>query len=454
LFCKADYDLKKSTTIVTCAKKQRYSSQQIESLVTFLTFDEENSQDDQILVNFYKKALCYIEENFEKTSKSSQSTSSNTKTKTSVVDVESNENENSKKAPMKTAGDVRRRIQWDENINKEHITVGYLDRFLGIKECKFGAFDWGDIVLADMGALAIPEHRINYFKYKNEIIWDKNTRIDNVYGSTGSNITIYEVIERLGDATSNPADIQLEDYEESEEVHKLGRAKTTKLPPNYFVSIPIENRELIQNLANFTNEILDANKFIEEFLVPSTSYHLTLCTLRIESPEELELAKVCLAETLSNYFEFVKEEDKSKSIKLKFEGIGEFFNKTFFVKCLSEQLTEVENLKKLILDNFGSKKLNTTGNYYDFVPHLTIFKIKSRPTNSLTFDISSSKKSSQNNTQFSTVRSVVDESLWQKYQSFNFGEVFLEKIDLCKMCNIFNMKNYPVEFSIDFKQNS
>ena len=67
---------------------------------------------------------------------------------------------------MKTAGDVRRRIQWDENINKEHITVGYLDRFLGIKECKFGAFDWGDIVLADMGALAIPEHRINYFKYK------------------------------------------------------------------------------------------------------------------------------------------------------------------------------------------------------------------------------------------------------------------------------------------------
>lgn len=400
-----------------------------------------------ILVEYYKKALRYIDENFEKTMPTL--TRVNTETKKTVSDVEiEEESESSKKAPMKTAGDVRRRIQWDENISKEEITVGYMDRFLGLKECKFGNFDWGDIVLADLGALAIPEHRINYFKYKNEIIWDKNTRLDNVYGSTGSNITIYDVIERLGATTSNLANIQLEDFEESEEVHKLGRSKTTKLPPNYFVSIPIENNELINNLVNFNNEILDANKAVEDFLVPPTSYHLTLCVLRIENPDELEAAKMSLVDTISKYFEFVKEEEKSKSIKLKFEGIGEFFNKTFFVKCLSDQLAAIETLKKLILENFETKKLITTGNYYEFVPHLTIFKIKNRPSNFLS---SGSKKTSLNNTQNSTVRSIVDDKLWQKYQNFNFGEEFLEKISLCKMCNIFDLKSYPIEFLVDIK---
>ena len=57
---------------------------------------------------------------------------------------------------MKTAGDVVKRIQWDSEINEEYIVVGYLDRFVGIKECTFNTFDWGDIVLADLGALGEP----------------------------------------------------------------------------------------------------------------------------------------------------------------------------------------------------------------------------------------------------------------------------------------------------------
>ena len=56
-----------------------------------------------------------------------------------------------KKCSMKTSEDVLNRIQWDNEINKEYITVGYLDRFLGLKECHFNQFDWGDIVEADLG---------------------------------------------------------------------------------------------------------------------------------------------------------------------------------------------------------------------------------------------------------------------------------------------------------------
>ena len=277
--------------MVTCARKQRYSSEKLDSLVKHLAIDEHCNENDQMLVNLYTKAVGYLDEHFEKSPSAvslvnSANSAVDAAKKTKSDEHETVETENAKKASMKTAGDVRRRIQWDEQINKEEITVGYLDRFLGIKECKFGSFDWGDIVLADIGALAIPEHRIHYFKYKNEVVWDKNTRLDNVYGSTGSNITIYDVMSRL-DGQANIAEDKMQaDYDE-EVVHKLGRAKTpaSKLPPNYFVSIPIKNQELVDKLDNLAKDLLESNQYVENFLLPTSSYHLTLCTLRIESPD-------------------------------------------------------------------------------------------------------------------------------------------------------------------------
>lgn len=101
-----------------------------------------------------------------------------------------------KKAPMKTATDVINRIQWDEKLNPEDFTVGYLDRFLGIIENSFSSFDWEDITSVDQTILAIPRHRIQYFKYHDDIVWDKNKRLDCVFGSTGSGQTILDIIHQ------------------------------------------------------------------------------------------------------------------------------------------------------------------------------------------------------------------------------------------------------------------
>lgn len=188
---------------------------------------------------------------------------------------------------MKTANDVINRIQWDEEINKEFITVGYLDRFLGLKECSFNTFDWGDIVLADLGALAVPEHRIAYFKYKNEIIWDKKSRMDNIFGSTGSNITIRNVVKRLENTEFE------QKPEEQEEVHKQGRADGAKKDqtPNYFISIPVISSEIKENMHTLAYDLLAINPDVDNFLVPDTSAHLTVCTLRIDSDEEIQNVK-------------------------------------------------------------------------------------------------------------------------------------------------------------------
>lgn len=107
---------------------------------------------------------------------------------------EEEEVKDEKKASMKTADDVIKRIQWDANLPQDEFLVGYIDRFLGIQEKYFTSFSWEDIASVDYTVLAVPKHRIEYFKYKDIKVWDKPRRIDNVFGSTGSKTTIYDVI--------------------------------------------------------------------------------------------------------------------------------------------------------------------------------------------------------------------------------------------------------------------
>ncbi|XP_070583039.1 leukocyte receptor cluster member 9 [Erythrolamprus reginae] len=100
-----------------------------------------------------------------------------------------------KKPPMKTAEDVISRLLWDSQVPAEQFSIGYLDRFLGILEEPFTSFSWEDLASVGPGILAIPKHRIQYFKYRDRVVWDKVTRTDDVFGSTGSGKTILEVME-------------------------------------------------------------------------------------------------------------------------------------------------------------------------------------------------------------------------------------------------------------------
>jgi uncharacterized protein (UPF0248 family) len=99
----------------------------------------------------------------------------------------------SKLPSLRTAEDVISRICWDADLDKEAFTVGYLDRFLGVVEKEFHLLSWEDIASVDYNTLAIPKHRIQYFKYKKMKVWDKNERLDYVFGSCGSEKTIQDV---------------------------------------------------------------------------------------------------------------------------------------------------------------------------------------------------------------------------------------------------------------------
>lgn len=99
--------------------------------------------------------------------------------------------EGSKKKPrMRTADDVISRILWDPLVESSEFVVGYVDRFLGVLERPFNDFNW-DTNPCDCDyttELALPRHRIQYFTHRGHRVWDRHTRTDRVFGSTGQSL--------------------------------------------------------------------------------------------------------------------------------------------------------------------------------------------------------------------------------------------------------------------------
>ncbi|XP_032375211.1 leukocyte receptor cluster member 9 isoform X2 [Etheostoma spectabile] len=100
------------------------------------------------------------------------------------------EKEVNKKPRMRTADDVISRILWDPSVDGSEFAVGYVDRFLGVLERPFNEFNWDtDPCDCDYSSeLALPRHRIQYFTYRGHRVWDRHSRTDRVFGSTGQSL--------------------------------------------------------------------------------------------------------------------------------------------------------------------------------------------------------------------------------------------------------------------------
>lgn len=83
---------------------------------------------------------------------------------------------------MRTARDAINRILHDPRMDAEEYVVGYLDRFEGVLEMPLTAFDW-KFRDADPDAVSIPQHRIRYIARHGELVWDREQRVDLVFGS-------------------------------------------------------------------------------------------------------------------------------------------------------------------------------------------------------------------------------------------------------------------------------
>ncbi|CAF1126259.1 unnamed protein product [Rotaria magnacalcarata] len=298
--------------------------------------------------------------------------------------------EDIKKCSMKTVEDVISRIEWDNSLDKRYFRVGYIDHFLGLQEKPFNDFDFkidlSTISDRHTNILAIPKHRIQYFKYANEVIWDKKSRIDLMFGSTGSQQTIYDVVKRHENlvATKNSQDEKLIDIDHHIPTKRYLTLTDGLHKPNYILSIPINDSSLVSYYVAYRERLL--SKYPSFFSSSSSlilsvdphQLHLTLLTLRLESSLQVEQLIIALKRIQEEIHYHCSYPER---ICLEFRGIDTFHSKKLFVKC--QQNNRLENLRTLMIERIyeqqQKQKMNDiffAGNYQDFIPHIILFKSK------------------------------------------------------------------------------
>ena len=92
-----------------------------------------------------------------------------------------------KKPKLRPAHDIINRIKWDPEMDVDQYILGYEDRFLGVMETGVGKWierRGGDETDEDW----VPLHRVLYVRRKEDgvRVWDRDQRVDTIFGSGGS----------------------------------------------------------------------------------------------------------------------------------------------------------------------------------------------------------------------------------------------------------------------------
>lgn len=100
-----------------------------------------------------------------------------------------------KEASLRPARECFQRITYDPSLSAADFRIGYRDRFR-TTPCEV-AFDApNDSIKGGARSLiqALPEHRVEYIKYRRRLVWHKQQRLDDIFGSKGG-ARIQQVVE-------------------------------------------------------------------------------------------------------------------------------------------------------------------------------------------------------------------------------------------------------------------
>lgn len=341
------------------------------------------------------------------------------KTKTEEVETDT------KKPSLKTAGDVRKRIQWDPELQKEHFTVGYLDRFSGVVEKPFTAFSWEHLSMVDLDQLAVPQHRIQYYKYKGVKVWDKKDRLDHIFGSAGNNITIQQIIQE--DDSEIERDTQTSDPDDDSdgELVVMGEVtSTTGLIPNvskqellratHFFCIRVENYKVKSSTAIVQEHVVREEPVLRSCIMPTELLHVTLAMVRVDTPKAL-LDAINVLQNLKPKIKEILGPPSENEIEVPERVIRAQGLSTFGARVLYSKL-QVPSSFTTIVDMLYQSLRNiddiTVTNHFDLVPHMTLLKVN-RPT-------ARERRSKY-----------INSSLYSDYNDCEFGNINFNNVHFC-----------------------
>ncbi|GFU33290.1 leukocyte receptor cluster member 9 [Nephila pilipes] len=318
----------------------------------------------------------------------------------------------SKKPSMKTASDVISRLQWDDSLDQNKFSVGYLDRFDGIIEKPFTSIDWRDPSIVDNHTLAIPKHRIQYFKYLSRKVWDKRNRTDIVFGSTGYPLSIHDFISKVDNDLLHfhdeedididypfPKNNTVSDYSDEitndEDIDMTGR-------PNFFIAARIESEDSVSKFKEVSDYIKSRDELIGECCIPSAMLHMTFSILKLDSPADIcDVVAAMQAVSLQ----------KLPSVTLNLEGLDNFHHRVLYSRV--EDNENLLNLRDALINELVSRNVCITDRF-SFVPHVTVAKL-SRPVTRLRHS------------------KYIDQYLYLKFEDDEFGSEKISNLYLCEM---------------------
>ncbi|KAM5164102.1 A-kinase anchoring protein 7 isoform 2-T3 [Mantella aurantiaca] len=180
---------------------------------------------------------------------------------------------------------------------------------------------------------------------------------------------------------------------------------------NYFVSLPITNSKIHDDIQMIQNSVLLKNNRLSKAMVPKGSFHITLFVMHLASEEDVALAINALLESKKP----VEEILKGMALILTFCGLSDFKREVVFAQTTpGDAVSTLKQITETMGKIFEEKGIASTGSK-DFVPHLTLMKLSRAPK----LRKEGIKK--------------IDTSLYKDFQSHYFGEEFLQRLDLCSM---------------------
>ncbi|CAK4688043.1 unnamed protein product [Aphanomyces euteiches] len=267
------------------------------------------------------------------------------------------------KSSMRTATDVIHRMLWDDQINQHEVVVGYLDRFLGIMERPITSFNWGDISTISHMETAIPKHRIQYFKWKGDIVWDKRCRMDRVFGSSGHDVVDFSVADASD--VSNAAAVASPQISAAD-IPYFPPFYTNHDRPNAFLCIRITSPEVVAACVAVQESIVARDPRLRAALLPSQKLHCTLRMLRLASVQDLTVARRVLQESQGLLHRCLS------SVQLHLSGVSNFGNRVIHAEVNCPALSEIVALLHRRLAAVG---VGLIGNHDPFQAHVTLCKL-------------------------------------------------------------------------------
>ncbi|CAK6446592.1 unnamed protein product [Pipistrellus nathusii] len=205
--------------------------------------------------------------------------------------------------------------------------------------------------------------------------------------------------------------VNLERSEENEYKDQIKKKKKYKdYQPNYFLSIPITNKEITKGIKILQNAVIQQDKRLAKAMMGDGSFHVTLLVMQLND-DEVNIGIDALLELKP----FIEEILQGKHLTLPFQGVDTFGNQVGFVKLAEgEHMNPLLEIAEVAKRTFQEKGI-LAGESRSFKPHLTFMKLSKVPW----LRKMGVKK--------------IDPKFYEKFISHRFGDEMLHRIDLCSM---------------------